>query len=363
MRLAFVGLAILSAIGAVPARANITYSCAGSVDAAQAGTCNYLNTVIASQYSAAFGNANASIFIEMAGIAGAQSTTGFYNSISYSTYVADLTANALASGNAIQADALSALSSLDASVYGSDQVVITSALGEALGVPDSSLLGTTSSLTACMIGTPGCYNGIIAVANSPFLYYDQNGGTQPSGDYAFYDLVEHETDEVLGTESCISTTDASGNLTDPCDTFTGNTGTPSAVDLYRYDSAGNLSVNSTCVGLTFCSGAYFSYNGGASNGAGTSLYNTAANGYDYADYAGFNCPGGPIVVQNSSACPGTNPQINNDGGGEINILNAIGYNLQSTPEPATVALMGAGLAILLGVRHRVSRKVRTPRAD
>ena len=305
----------------------ITYTCDPSVAAA---TCNYLNTTIAGDYSSTFTNANANIYITY-GTTGLGQSQGYFNLVTYSQYLAALTANT--TQTAVQVAALSALNTYDATPYGSDNVNLSAALGTALGF--SGMTGTTTGGDPCTLGASGCYNEIITVTNTPgIFYYDNLGGTEPSDEYDFYGVVEHETDEVLGTSSCIDTQDG-GVLTDPCD-FAGGTGTPSAVDLFRYNSAGDLALNSSYLGLASAPlGAYFSYNGGTTNGANgvantPKVYNTLANGDDYADFVSSSpdC-GTDIAVQDGEGCPGedTGLTILNDGGGEINILNAVGYDV------------------------------------
>jgi len=363
---------LLIAAFAAPAFGGITYVCnttsADDPDTYAAGTCNYLNSTIAGLYSSAFTNANATIYIQM-GITGlGSSTSGYYNFVSYSSYAAALAAEDGA--GTVRADALAALSSIDASSsYDSDSVWVTSALGTALGLPN--MVGTTAGGAACFTGTSGCYNGIITITTpanlssetggTQGLYWDQNGGSQPGNDYDFYSVVEHETDEVLGTASCMDTQGAT--LTDPCDAASGataGTGTPSAVDLYRYNSSGHLAFNSNCIGVGLTAtvncpaGAYFSYNGGATNGnPNGNAYNELANGNDYADFDAYTCGVGPYNVQDGTGCPGSHPWINSDGGAEINILDAVGFNIQNpTPEPATVGLIGASLIGLGVIRYR-----------
>lgn len=323
----------------VPAFATgITYTCDPDIDATQAGTCAYLKGTIAGIYNSTFSNANADIYVEY-GITGlGESTTGFYNTVSYSAYL-----NALANNpnqDTIDVDALAALNNLDTAIYGSGSVEITSALGQALGF--SNMIGTTASGDECFHpGTDGCYNGIITITTpanlssetGQTLYYRQNGGTQPSNSYDFYSVVEHETDEVLGTSSCVVTTTMS--LSDPCPPR--GTGTPSAVDLYRYSSVGTLIPDSA---LSTTPGAYFSYNGGATNGAGTATYNTLDNGKDYADFT-QNCG----QIQDEDGCLGGRLDINTDGGAEINILNAVGFDVIA-PEPGTLGTLGLGFTAL-----------------
>jgi hypothetical protein len=89
------------------------------------------------------------------------------------------------------------------------------------------------------------------------------------------------------------------------------------------------------------SNAYFSYNGGVTNGAAGALYNTLSNGDDYADFTS-TC----AHVQDGIGCPGASFDITNDGNSEINILDAEGFNL-ATPEPGTWILFAGGLAVLL----------------
>lgn len=187
----------------------IVYTCDPSVDAA---TCTYLNTTVASYYKSKFTNATANIYIQY-GITGlGESTTGYFNTVSYSEYVAALTRNT--NQSAVQSSALSALSTDDETPYRSNDEVITSALGMALGF--TGMAGTTSSGALCILPSIGCYIGIITVISDPqdfgfSLYYDNRGGTEPSDAYDFYAVVQHETNEVLGTSSCIDT-ENSGEL-------------------------------------------------------------------------------------------------------------------------------------------------------
>lgn len=333
----------------------VTFTCAGNIDAAAAGTCAYLNSIVAGDYTSTFTNVQASVYITYGATGLASSTTGFYNSLSYSTFVADLTTNALASHNPVMLAAVSSLNSVDSSVYSGSTVRITSAEGEALGVPDASLVGTTGPAggnTSCTIGTAGCYNGVITLTNAANTwYYDQNGGTESSSLYDVYAAVEHELDEILGTSSCMST--QGSTLADPCNGALGGTNTPSSTDLYRYNSAGNLAQNSPYIGLAGApAGAYFSYDGGATNGANGKVYNTSSNGNDYADFTS-SCPGGPFAIQDAQGCPGTDQgfSIKKDGNAEINILNALGFEM-ATPEPGSMALLAAGLALMAGCRRR-----------
>ena len=340
------GLALSAALASA---GTITYTCDPSVAAA---TCNYLNTTVAGLYSSTFTNANANIYIQY-GTTGLASTNSFYNDFSYSSYLSALNSNP--TKDALQVSALSALNTYDAAPYSSGNVELTDALATALGLT-TGLTGTTAAGAACSFPSAGCYNAVVTVTNDPGtpLYYDNLGGPEAADAYDFYATVEHETDEVLGTSSCITT--QTTPLSDGCD-FTDE---PSAVDLFRYFGVGQLVLDSS---LSTTAGAYFSYNGGATNGAigiggSPKYYNTLDNGDDYADYVSStpDC-GTNQAVQDAEGCPGEDAGLNilNDGGSEINILNAVGYDLQqpaATPEPGTLFLLGGGLAVLIGLKHR-----------
>ena len=360
------GLAFASAL----AQAQITYTCDPSV---AASTCTYLNNTIAGYYKTTFSNANAGIYITL-GSTGLGQTTQTTPKINYTDYVAALTANT--NKSTVQTAALSALNTYDADPYGSGKVGVTSALATALGkLSQKNGAGVMSdAATTCNLPSTGCYNAVITITNDPntTLYYDDQGGTESSGAFDFYAVVQHETDEVLGTASCISTSSSAqgaldaaafdeqpglvtrvirtrgqaspeatsagavtsaadqGTLSDDC-----GAGVPSAVDLYRYSGAGALVLDSA---LSTKPGAYFSYDGGSTKGApgvdGRGKdYNTKANGQDYADFvSGADCATDE-AIQNAVGCPGQDAGLNilDDGQGEINILNAVGYNLVPAP--------------------------------
>lgn len=330
-------LGCLLLFGNALARADsLSYTCDPSVSAA---VCTVLNTTISGLYTSTFSNLNANIYIEYGATGLSQSTTGFDNQIPYATYVSDLAAED--GPGIVRADAIASLSITEPALYDGAPIDISSALGAALGI--SGLAGTTANGNYCIVGTTGCYNGIITVTNDPStsLYY--RFGTIDADAFDFFSLAEHETDEVLGTASCIDTTGPGNTLVNNCPN-----NTAAAVDLYRYNAGSRVLVDSTV-------GAYFSYDGGATNGAGGALYNTLPNGEDYADFIS-GCPGDPRV-QDASGCPGfAGLDITNDGGAEINILDALGYNLNQpnsvTPEPSPRALVGLGLALLAFFRFR-----------
>jgi hypothetical protein len=332
------------ALGAGMAHAGISYTCDSSVAAA---TCNYLNTTVAGLYNSTFTNANASIYITY-GTTGLAETQSAFNVVTYNQYVTALAANTNKSG--VQTSALTALGNNDVTPYGGGNVNITASLAQALGLTGLTDNGVpVGSSTPCTLGITGCYNAEITVTNDAGtpLYYDNLGGAEPSNAYDFYATVEHETDEVLGTSSCIDTGNSA--LSDGCNSF--GPGTPSAADLFRYSAPGSLILDSS---LSTTPGAYFSYDGGTTNGdsgpAGPKFYNTLANGDDYADFVSSSPSCGTNqVVQDAEGCPGVDKGLNilNDGKGEITILNAVGFDLRTnTPEPGFYGVLGAGLALL-----------------
>ncbi len=354
-------LAFILVFGVARANAQVTYTCDPSV---ATSTCNYLNTVVSGYYSNTFLNANASIYITY-GKTGLGQSISIDNYIPYTQYVAALSANTKPSP--VQAAALSSLNTNAAGPYGAGNINVSAALGQALGLSISSGIMSDGS-TDCTLGTQGCYNSVVTITNDPSipLYYDDQGGPEPPDAYDFYATVQHETDEVLGTSSCISTADSSVQpavdgrtalvkrvirtsalthsaakaiLTDGC-AAGGGPGTPSAVDLFRYSGAGTLVLDSS---LSTAPGAYFSYDGGVTKGAdgvdgAGKDYNTKANGDDYADFTSSDDCGTAEAIQDGEGCPGEDAGLTilNDGKGEITILNAIGYNLVAPTTPQSV---------------------------
>jgi uncharacterized protein (TIGR03437 family) len=316
----------------LPSSASLSYTCDPNINATHAGTCAYLNNTIAAIYNDTFTNVNASVYVQY-GSTGLGESQYSFGAVTYSAYLAALTGNAQSSGNPIETSALNALTSLDNGLYGNYMVALNSALARALAF--QSAYGVTVSGAVCTgPGTGSCYDGIVTVSNDTALYY--RSGTEASDAYDFYAVVEHETDEVLGTASCVDT--SKQGLTNSC-VFGQNTNVLSPVDLFRYQSAGNL------VLMSSTPGAYFSYDGGQTNGAGAykKVYNTLSNGDDYADFLSSIPCQAQQSIQDAEGCPGFDHglDITNDGGAEINILNALGYTLSSqttTPPPATPSI-------------------------
>jgi hypothetical protein len=318
---------------AVKTGIGIVYTCAPNVPAS---TCNYLNTTVAGYYNNIFTNANANIYIQF-GVTGLGASDGFINLVHYTPYVTALTNKAVKSS--IQASALSAINTYATPAYGTQNIVgISVSLGTALGF--TGLIGINAAETAsCTPYTSGCYNEVITVADAATqaqegfsLYYDDQGGTEGPNQYDFYAVVQHETDEVLGTSSCISTQSSSG-LSDECDgPVSGSNGIPSVVDLSRYSSPAHLALDTS---PSTTAGQYFSFDGGVhygiiGDGGSQKIYNTLDNGDDFADYISSSPDCGTNqAVQDAEGCPGEDGGLTilNDGESEITILNTDGFDI------------------------------------
>lgn len=323
-------LAMAALGGSLPAFASVLYSCASNIDATQAGTCGALNgATVSGVYSGIFSNVNANIYIQY-GNTGVGSSSFNVTSVPYAEYYAALAASSTDSA------ALASLTSTDpllSSAYGNTDgnISVTAALANALGlgsvVPASITAGIEEDgVTSCTLGSAGCYNGVITISNGGgFNYPLSPSDPAPPPDIDFFYVVEHETDEILGTSSCIGL-----NGADQCP------GTDAApADLFRYAAAGTPTFLATADGTP----AYFSIDGGVTSIA--PYINSPLVG-DYGDWEAVY----PYRVQDGEASPGTNLDLTNDGGSEIAVLDAVGFNLVA-PEPGTLSLFGASLGLLL----------------
>jgi hypothetical protein len=231
-------------------------------------------------------------------------------------------------------------------VASGDGIGLTSALETSLGLTSTDggpfgILSTTHG--TCTLGTLNCYNGIITVTNVLSDWYYRSG-SQGSGTYDFFTAVEHETDEMLGTSSCITGVGTTG-----CNNGPPGTGI-SPSDLFRFVGGGSTtrSSSSSANGSVAC----LSINGGLTDIA---CYHNSPDGADYGDWDST-----VLRVQNAFGTPNANgTDITNDGGSEIALLDAVGLNLNSSaiPEPATFGLLGVSLAslALMGTRRRKPR--------
>jgi hypothetical protein len=329
----------------LPALANIQYTCDGTFAAdAPTGACAAINgSAVSNVYSSIFSNVNASIYIGF-GNTGVGASSFNLTGVPYTDYY-----SALAS----HTDDQTALTSLGGStdplgLQSNDTVDLSPALASALGITDggANTAGVRSDgFTNCTLSVtdPNCYNGVILISNGGGFYFP--GLTTDTGSLVdFYSVVEHETDEVLGTVSCIG-----GDDVDQCSN-TGGTDA-SAADLFRYSSTGVRSFlgnSNTCAGFS----AYFSIDSGNTDIAD---YNNCPSGGDYGDWLSIY----PYLVQDAEASPDAMLDISTDVGvnanhyprPEVAVLDAVGFNL-ATPEPGTLGLLGASLCLLVLVRTR-----------
>lgn len=299
----------------------IAYTCNANVSAS---VCTTLNSTISGLYNSTFANANANVYIQY-GNTGLASSSQNLNTVSYTDYRSALASHA---SGANDATAISTLSTTTNPVVAGDAVLITSALESAL-FSGSNPAGLTAAGTGCTLNgfNSGCYNGIVTVSNSIGFYY--RSGAQSGSSYDFYSAVQHETDEILGTISCIS--------------ICGSNVAPT--DLFRFSAPGTRTFGDAGT-------AFFSINNGTTNIAS---YNNSANGADYGDWNGE-----AIRVQNAYGTPGAgNIDITNDGRSEIAVLDAVGFNLinaTAAPEPGTNLLIASALAIAGAIARK--RRVR-----
>lgn len=335
-----------------------------------------LLTTIADQYNTKTGsinglftNATASIYVQLNNTGGdVADNDQFYTTVSYQNYYLALKANESGANDVTAVNSLPVCTAANGGgascvnpVAAGDGVALTTPLysvlnakvtlgGSIFGICTDFQSGSGCTVSggthygSCTLGTSNCYNDIINVSNSasgnPAIYFS---GTYVNGDYDFFTAVEHETDEALGTASCIGNTTGTPQISTGC--TNGGTGV-SAADLFRYSAPGVRSFTSTATG----SSAYFSINNGAFN---IVSWNNSANGGDYGDFS-TNCK----HVQDVDGCnSGSGMTLENDGGVEIALLDAVGYNLTSTgqsfddggltsPEPSTVVMALAGIGAI-----------------
>ena len=302
--LLFSGALVVSAQAAGPS--GITYTCDPSINALP-GLCNTLNTTIAGLYASNFTNANANIYIQFGTTALGKSLV-FEYVLSYADY-----RNALQGTLAGANDLLAFSASVPATnpVNSAYSVEVTNPLYRVLGFTPT--VGAQPDGTSCQLTASGCYDGIITISSADQaagnLYY--RSGSIQFNQYDFFSVVEHETDEILGTMSCVSQCSSGGTLR------------VAPADLYRYQSNGTRSYapgnNNSCF-IANAGNACFSI-----DGVHMILpYNNVAAGGDFGDWVPV-CPG--MRVQNAAACPGVGG-VDISPTAEIEVLDVVGYTLR-----------------------------------
>jgi hypothetical protein len=284
----------------------LSYTCDAAISAL-AGVCAALNTTIASLYTNIFSDVSAKIYIKL-GSTGLAQSTSVINLVDYSAFRSSLGADQTDSNDATAFSSSVPLTNPINSTY---LVWLTNANARALGISVSWGLKTDGS-TFCTIGTQDCYDGIITVSSlqqtQGHLFF--RTGTITSTQYDFYTVVEHETDEILGTASCA---------------FPICNSSPEGIhpaDLFRYSSNGSRSFaagnNNPCSSPT-AGNACFSLDGVTMLQA----YNNLNNGQDAGDWV-TSCVA--PLVQNAVGCRGI-AGVDISPAAEILVLDVVGYNL------------------------------------
>jgi hypothetical protein len=323
-------LLVLGLLGTVPAHASIIYTCDANIDAAVAGTCNFLNTTVAGLYDSTFNDVNARVYIHY-GSTGLGGSLTALDGFSYTTF-----RNALNADRTSAADTTFFNSDVPvASPFGTENIAMTHANARALGLAAGSN-GVTPAGGGCSgINGTTCFDSIITISDAVRVsnglwYRTLSGGAQGGSQYDFFTVVFHESDEVLDTISLCC-----GQIT----------GFYSPTDLGRYSSPGLRTHG-------FGGNAFFSIDGGTTN---IVQYNNLNNGADTGDFA-TNC----TYVQDAFGCLGGPTNHNPLDGVELTMLDVIGYTrvvpITAAPEADAIALLGIGLGSLAFIRRKFAAR-------
>ncbi len=291
-----VWLCLAAALGA---KAGIVYTCDSSLNAVAPTACTTLNTTIAGLYAAAFTNANATVYVTLGNVQ-LGSNLSTYSNFSYSAFRAALAAAASDAND----QTVLATTAPPTSPYSNSMVRVNNALERALGL-GTPAYGVDPNGGSCTVGVSAqCYDGVITISNAEPLYF--RSGPISGQQYDFFSVIEHETDEILGTPSCGF---------DDC----GINYYPA--DLYRYHSDGTRAdtpgSNSVPCSQPDAANACFTIDGVHM----LIQYNNVNNGDDAGDWL-TNCQA--QLVQDAERCAGMGG-VDLSLSAEILLLDAVGY--------------------------------------
>ena len=276
-------------------------------------------------------------------------TNSTFVPLTYRDY-ADLLESAASSqpGNAALKTAVSNLGS--GNKGGTDGVIVTNTVLQALGVPASDVRGGYAA-NGNFVGL-GAFDAVITInIDQPYTY------TEPvpvyDGHNVTYDAtgaVEHEIDEVLGGGGSGSTLNyvSQFGTDNPDSVFTFYRG---ALDLYRYSAPETPSFSTSET-----SGAYLSVDGGVTEIVG---FNNFSQG-DYGDFGPNidSCAGGGFggpadLIQDAFTCNNETEEKFTPASPEYAMLASIGYDPTAVPEASTwlMLLVGFGGLGFAGYRR------------